>query len=439
MSPTHPVLAPTSSLPLLRNPNPEEVTEDKIASALRSLTDIYCPLPRAAAFSKPHLPTSPAGDYLSVDASTTSLSTGTSTPLPVDSGYASGEDEDAETCAAAEQDHLETLREDAYERQFAIRWLTSFIARGEELLADIDDDTRQRFIDEASYILASFSSATDAEEDEDAGAIVREFRFAVTSGEQEEGDIEVRLTDGTPATGSDHTDVGLQSWGASMVVSDLMCSDPERFGLSAAALGVAPRIVELGAGTGLVGITMAKLLRRLGVPGAEIVATDYHAAVLANLRDNVAANFPADEEEHKHPPAVQTCALDWAAPCLDAPLHQPADMLVATDVVYAPEHASWLRDCAGRLLARDGVFWLVASVRPSGRFEGVTDTVEGAFADLAACPKWQDREGSRALRILGRERLEKRKGVGRADEIGYKVFRIGWEEMDGTGEGREVL
>lgn len=452
MSPTHPVLAPTSSLPLLRNPNPEEVTEDKIASALRSLTDIYCPLPRAAAFNKPSLPTSPAEDHLSADASTTSLSTGTSTPLPVDSGYASGEDEDedAETCAAADQDHLEALREDAYERQFAVRWLTSFIARGEELLADIDDDTRQRFIDEASYILASFSSATDADEDEDAGAIVREFRFAVTGGGQEEGYIEVQLTDGTPATGSDHTDVGLQSWGASMVVSDLMCSDPARFGLSAAALGAAPRIVELGAGTGLVGITMAKLLPRLGVPGAEIIATDYHAAVLANLRDNVTANFPAEadpddaeegeeEGERKHPPAVQTCPLDWAAPCLDAPLHRPADMLVATDVVYAPEHAAWLRDCAGRLLARDGVFWLVASVRPSGRFEGVTDTVEGAFADMTACPRRQDDgEEARTLRILGRERLEKKKGVGRADEVGYKVFRIGWEKVDGTGDGREA-
>lgn len=421
MSPTHPVLAPTSSLPRLRNPNPDEVTEHKIALALRSLTDIYCPLPRAAAFIKPSPPTSQA-HYLSVDTNTTG--TGTSTPLPIDSGYASGEEEDTDSCAVADQDYLADLRADPYERQFAVRWLTSFIARAEELLLEIDDDARQRFIDEASYILASFSSATDAEEDEDAGAIVRDFRFQVTRG-QAGGDVEVRLTDGTPATGSDHTDVGLQSWGASIVVSDLMCSCPERFGLSARALGGAPRIVELGAGTGLVGIAMAKLLPRLGVPGAEIIATDYHAAVLANLRDNVAANFgPYDGDEK---PPVQTCLLDWSAPCLDAPLDQPADVLVATDVVYAPEHAVWLRDCAAKLLGRDGVFWLIASVRPNGRFEGVTDTVEGAFAEVGRCPRSQD--GKRVLRILEQDRLEKRKGVGRADEIGYKVFKIGWEEV----------
>lgn len=438
MSPTHPVLAPTSSLPRLRNTNPDEVTKDKIALALRSLTDIYCPLPRAAAFSKPSLPTSQT-DYLSIDTTTTGTGTGTSTPLPIDSGYASGEEEDTESCALAENDYLADLRADAYERQFSVRWLTSFIARAEELLAEIDDDDRQRFIDEASYILASFSSATDADEDEDAGAIVREFRFQV-AGEQQAGagDIEVRLTDGTPATGSDHTDVGLQSWGASIVVSDLMCSCPERFGLSVRALSDAPRIVELGAGTGLVGITMAKLLPRLGVSGAEVIATDYHAAVLANLRDNITANFGDPPHNGSENLPVQTCLLDWSAPCLDAPpLDKPADVLVATDVVYAPEHAVWLRDCAARMLGREGVFWLVASVRPNGRFEGVTDTVERAFAEVDGCPRSPD--GERVLAILEQDRLDKRKGVGRADEIGYKVFRIGWEEVGGAGECRGAL
>lgn len=434
MSPTHSVQAPTSSLPLLRNSNSEDITKDRIASALRNLTDIYCPLPRAASFSKPSLPSAQA-DYLAVPASTTSTaSSGTATPLAVDSGYASGEDDDEDACGLADEDELACLRADSYERQFAVRWLTSFIARAEELLPEIDDDARQHFIDEASYILASFSSVSDAEQDEDAGAIVREFRFQVNG--QEADAIEVRLTDGTPATGSDHTDVGLQSWGASIVVSDLMCSFPERFGLSAEQLGDTPRIIELGAGTGLVGITMAKLLPRIGVSNGTIIATDYHPAVLSNLKENITANFPrtGDDEDNDNDDdderPLQTCLLDWAAPCLDPPLHEPADMLVATDVVYAPEHAVWLRDCAGKLLAHNGIFWLIASVRPNGRFEGVTDTVEAAFADEETCPTTDD--GQLGLRIVAKDSFGKRKGVGRADEIGYKVFRIGWEEVDKT-------
>lgn len=441
MSPTRPVPAPTSSLPLLRNSNPENITKDTIASALRSLTDIYCPLPRAAAFSKPSLPSRQA-DYLTAPVSTISAaSSGTATPLAVDSGYASGEDDDHDSCGLADEEaELTSLRADSYERQFAVRWLTSFIARAEELLPEIDDDVRQHLIDEASYILASFSSVSDAEEDADAGAIVREFRFQVHGSPHDADAIEVRLTDGTPATGADHTDVGLQSWGASIVVSDVMCACPARFGLSAEQLGPAPRIVELGAGTGLVGITMAKLLPRIGVSDGTIIATDYHPAVLANLKENIAANFPPtdnnndnddDDDQRRPSQPLQTCLLDWSAPCLDPPLHEPADMLVATDVVYAPEHAVWLRDCAGRLLARDGVFWLIASVRPNGRFEGVTDTVEAAFADGEACPTRTD-DGVLGLRIVGKDSFEKREGVGRADEIGYKVFRIGWEEVEKT-------
>ncbi|KUI66991.1 Protein-lysine N-methyltransferase EFM2 [Cytospora mali] len=433
MRPLGHLLHPTSSLPRLRCSSPDDLTEDKIDQALHNLRDIYCPLPRAVAFRKPSLALSQGGDYLTVPVSTTSNTTsGTSTPQPIDSGYASGDDDDDNNedkadngCDITDTDHIATLRADEYERQFTVRWLTSFIARAEELLDHIDEDMQQRLIDDASYILASFSSATNADEDEDAGAIVREFSFElVGSATQEEGHhkIDVRLTDGTPAIGTDHTDVGLQSWGASIVISDMMCSHPERFGLTAEALGAEPRIIELGAGTGLVGITMAKLLPRLGIPDAEIIATDYHPAVLANLHDNVVANFPSCDE-----PAVKTCLLDWSAPCLDAPLHKLANMLVATDVVYAPEHAVWLRDCAAKLLAPDGVFWLIASVRPNGRFEGVTDTVEDAFVDVNECPRSQD--GCRVLRILSRDRHEKRKGVGRADEIGYKVFRIGWEAI----------
>ncbi|CAN8105261.1 unnamed protein product [Discula destructiva] len=448
MSHAHAVLAPTSSLPRLRSADLDDLTEDQIASALRNLTHIYCPLSHAAAVNKPSLPTTQA-KCLSLPFSSCS---GTSTPLPIDSGYASGNDgdeDDSDGCTHPDEhdhDHAAALRADEYERQFAIRWLTTFLARVEELLLDIDDESRQCFIDEASYILASFSSTTDAEEEDDGGAIVREFRFSVNA--QEEQPLEVRLTDGTPATGTDHTDVGLQSWGASIVVSDLMCAAPETFGLFSKNLGTAPRIVELGAGTGLVGITLAKLLPRLGVPAAHIVATDYHPAVLENLRENIAANFPTTADD----PPVKTCLLDWAAPCLAPPLlYEPADMLVATDVVYAPEHAVWLRDCAARMLAKpDGVFWLVTSVRPNGRFEGVTDTVEAAFAHVVvdddddgdACPTstttsttttaaTKGEDGRLGLRILQKEMVEKRRGVGRGDEVGYKVFRIGWSEVEG--------
>ena len=92
-------------------------------------------------------------------------------------------------------------------------------------------------------------------------------------------------------------------------------------------------------------------------------------------------------------------------------------------MVYEAEHAVWLRDCAAKLLAPAGIFWLVATVRTSGRFVGIMDSVEAAFA-AEACPKADD---GRVLTIFEVERLERCKGIGRGDESGYKLFRIGWK------------
>jgi predicted nicotinamide N-methyase len=248
----------------------------------------------------------------------------------------------------------------------------------------------------------------------------RDFSFEVSTLDPAPS-VNVRLNDGLAGTNSSEPDdVGLQSWGASIIVSRLLCAHPDRFGLTKTLLGDAPLIVELGAGTGLVSLVLHDLLPHLGVPSPTIVATDYHPAVLDNLRRNVTANIP---EEHQQ--RIHTRTLDWSNPTPafeTPPLDAPADILIATDVIYALEHAIWLRDCASRLLGPDGVFWLVATVRQNGRFEGVSATVEAAFADA---DRPRDSKGRR-LTIVQAEKLEKLVGIGRADESGYKVFRIEW-------------
>ncbi|GME46067.1 putative Nicotinamide N-methyltransferase [Neofusicoccum parvum] len=332
-------------------------------------------------------------------------------PTPVDSGYVSRNeddddaDEDAEDAAAA-------LRADEFERSFAVRWLTAFIARADSELVRVgSEEAAQRLVDDAASILASFSETTDPDSDDEDAGLTREFEFAVRA----TAAVSVRLND-APLKGTDHTAVGLQSWGAAIVLSGLICADPERFGLPTPS---GATIVELGAGTGLVSLTVAALLQQqhLGHPPPTVVATDFHPAVLANLRRNVAANASP----------VLARPLDWSAPALEPPLApRRAAVLLAADVVYAPEHARWLRDCAAALLAPAGVFWLIATVRNAGRggkFEGIVDTVEAAFGDSDACPTAED---GKVLAILGVEWVEKRRGVGRGDESGYKLYRIGW-------------
>ncbi|KAK8063488.1 methyltransferase domain-containing protein [Apiospora saccharicola] len=399
-------LQPTGSLPPLRRP--DTFTEEQVLSSLQNLEAIYCPIPLSLALQSPkkekksRLPVAP-------------------TPPIVDSGYASEDENDKGENAGLVKEALEELRSDVFERDFAIRWLTSFVSRVEEMEL-ISEEARQLATDKAYCILESFTSSPDEEEQEDEG-ISRDFSFTLCSSPPSpvtgscQNDISVRLTDG-PLANADHTAVGLISFAASIIMSNLLCASPARFGIEALAQKEAPRIVELGAGTGLVGLVMAHMLPHLGVAQTvPLIATDFHPVVLENLRTNIAGNFPGVAE-----PPVVACHLDWSAPSREAPLDLPADMLVATDVVYAPEHAVWLRDCAAQLLAPDGVFWILNAVRITGKFEGISDTVETAF-NASECPV--DAEG-RKLSILDIEALAKPEGLGRGDESGYKLYRIGW-------------
>lgn len=388
------LLTPSSSLPSLRRLG--TLSEDDVFSALQGLTRVYCPLSFNLSAKGGRKPV----EDLSL----------------ADSGYVSGTEEDGD----GEQQALEQLRADDFERSFAERWLTGFLARAEELPCFTSDEARERAVEQASCVLESFFTNTGKDEQVQGehDLYAREFSFevAVRGTPGEEASIDVRLNDGLAGTNSEEPDdVGLQSWGAAILFSQLICAEPERFHLSQSFLGDAPRIVELGAGTGLFSLVLARLLPRLGIANPKIIATDYHPAVLDNMRANIVANLPSSD-------AVEAAHLDWSAPSSDPPFDVPARMLFATDVVYGPQHAVWLRDCATELLAPDGVFWLVVTLRETGRFEGVSDTVEAAFS---AEDRPRGRDGRR-LAILHEERVEKRSGIGRGDESGYKYVRIGW-------------
>lgn len=399
-------LPPSSSLPPLRRL--DDLPEDRIFAALENLSAIYRPAVASVAQK---------------------LAAGSNHPPHaanlVDSGYTSAtEDDDCD-----HEDALDALRADDYERGVAERWLTGLIARAEELECFTSEEARARALDEASCVLESFYAAPATADDADDDEYTRDFCFDLAvPGADEPTPITVRLNDGLAGKNSaDPDDVGLQSWSASIVFSDLLCASPDRYGLAPKSDKSPLRVVELGAGTGLVGLVVGTMLPHLGLAGSKVIATDYHPAVLANLRANVATNFLSPDAA-----PVESCLLDWAAPSLEAPLDIPADILIATDVVYAPEHAVWLRDCATKLLASTGVFWLLITVRQKGRFEDVhvCETVEAAFA---AGDKPQGADG-RVLSILRSERLEKRDGLGRGDESGYQMFMIGWEDTHETSQ-----
>ncbi|KAG7100079.1 hypothetical protein E1B28_001862 [Marasmius oreades] len=360
-----------------------------------------------------------------------------------DSGYASAEEESIEDeeeqlmeHGSEDEEAVEILRADPFERTFAIKWVTAFIARSDawviESGEDVDEyETRANVVEKAISILSAFNGHDDEEQAAQC-ALTRSFSFPSRGGHP---DILVKLND-APLSDVDHTSVGLQSWASSIVLAERMSAVPSVFMLERRP---SARVLELGAGTGLLSITAAKILERQQRSSTQpvpifhpVVATDYHPAVLSNLAVNISTNFsrssPSSSEPGPNP--VSVLRLDWESPDYSSFEGQRFDVILAADVIYHPHHSRWIKACVERLLTRPssesdyqgGYFWLIMPLRTTGRHENLDHTVEETFPDASVVSSGDIPE----LAVLERESFVKQGGVGRADESGYKLFKIGW-------------
>ncbi|KAL8293476.1 hypothetical protein RQP46_000177 [Phenoliferia psychrophenolica] len=299
-----------------------------------------------------------------------------STSKASDSGYSS----ESEGAAAAQ------AKDDAYERAYSKDWLLALVRRGQEWVeaqdgSDKDEELRrERIVDLAAELIAAISEVSES------GSIVRPLLLP-TSETLASEPLLITLLDALPGP-EDPTAVGLQSWGSSIILARMIALNPTEFGVRTTG-----RTLELGAGTGLLSLVWKAMSDRAlaeettpvsAAPPPLVVATDYHASVLANLRKNVDDNAPQQPEPtpaaaSSPPPqdapdsdaTQRTCALsvaklDWSAVhgsrsfalsskqslYMPPPFDQPFDTLLGADIVYGPEHALWLRSCCEQFLAR---------------------------------------------------------------------------------------
>lgn len=348
----------------------------------------------------------------------------------IDSGYASAEEDDGNEDKGDTDDtieKLELIKNDEFERNYVVRWLTGFISRSftwtcpEDGLPDEEIERREALVEWAVSLLSSCAGS-----DEDDEAVTRVFKFQTNiTDEFKDNEICVELND-APLLSQDHSSVGLQSWASAIFLSKMICQDPLRFGITT---DESLRILELGAGTGLVSIAVAKLLNNMGSAQAtEIVATDYHPDVLSNLRRNVDTNLSPDKlSDHM---ALCVDKYDWQYPSTEPPFHDSFDVIIGADVIYNENHATWLSNCVRSLLKRPspsclegGVFWLMIAIRTTGRHEGLDSTVFDAFPQLG------DRQRSNTdpcLKTVNVWDMDRSDGIGRADESAYRLYKVCW-------------
>jgi predicted nicotinamide N-methyase len=93
--------------------------------------------------------------------------------------------------------------------------------------------------------------------------------------------------------------LGSRTWGSAPLLARRLLSPFEAALKHSSQL----RILELGAGTGLVGLALALYSQRLGI-AAQVALTDYHPDVLSNLHFNASLNALTE-------PSTLVRRLDW--------------------------------------------------------------------------------------------------------------------------------
>lgn len=343
--------------------------------------------------------------------------------------------------------NLDVLRSDAFERAYCIRWLTALVSKAYRLLDDSDGlefsatAEKEALIQDAASLLAICAGTASA------GTITRVFRFS-----HEPAQVEIQLTD-APLENQDYSSVGAQTWGSACLLAEILEESPEKLGLGGgfAENPTRLRALELGAGTGLVSLTLAKLLESRACntlsDQTTIIATDFHPYVLANLRSNVETNFP--QQSSSGSVSISAHFLDWSQfpqSIKDVPpFNEPFDLILGADIIYEVQHARWIKTCIEKLLRRPHIadpcptmsatsrFHIVIPLRPTHTLE--SSTIEEVFPFATTCQESMQAVSNAAelqLVIMSKDIItcevdgdvRSRNGVGA--EVDYVYYTIGW-------------
>jgi 2-polyprenyl-3-methyl-5-hydroxy-6-metoxy-1,4-benzoquinol methylase len=173
----------------------------------------------------------------------------------------------------------------------------------------------------------------------------------------------------------DHEDVPLRTgcrvWSAAVLLSEWLLAQNRREdggvggggGDDPIAVAIAGKdVLELGAGTGAVGLVCAQLGAR------SITLTDRDEATLSLMHNNAQINGHYDAAATCE---VCVCGLDWGD--LSTYMTHRFHVVVAADVLYLPEHCAALPAAAAAHLAPGGLLVVACGLRRAGLMERLVE------------------------------------------------------------------
>lgn len=228
---------------------------------------------------------------------------------------------------------------DHFETQFTHRWLLNLNCLG--WLNDCceeDEDLIESILSESSRLVAVLSGQSAS------GGNRKVYHFPRSHSRES---ISVTIKEAAIVEDS----LGGRTWSAAPLLADYLLKQ-----ISDDPLQQLNNILELGAGTGLTGLTMAKASQIFGRAG-NIHLTDFNENVLSNLKVNARSNELSDRAEESSP-LVKVFPLDWSEALTNSMLMCNKDLLstydclLCADCVYEPQHAELIHAVASRLLTK---------------------------------------------------------------------------------------
>lgn len=330
-------------------------------------------------------------------------------------------------------DDSHPLHTDAFERDYAIRWLTALISWNSTQDPDIAPSHREHLLRSAVSLLASCAGSAAA------GEISRTFVFDTNCERQPSSVVVVELVD-APLDNHDYGSVGAQTWGSACIMADMIAECPSSFGIPKdLTIPSRLRCLELGAGTGLVSLTIGKIILQhipnslsSGSFGFEVIATDRYPSVLTNLERNIQTNFSTCIGDDS-PLRIRSYHLDWSLfPSSHPSTFQDlaSDVVFGADIIYETQHALWVKLCLSKLLrkpsleSKDPTFHLIIPLRTTHVVE--SNTIEHVFKTQEIGRSDQTLLSPRELVIKHKEKIFCDSEKGSSEKVEYAYYRIGW-------------
>ena len=169
--------------------------------------------------------------------------------------------------------------------------------------------------------------------------------------------------------------LGWKTWGSSLVLSQILISE---FLTSCPKIGRATgptvmteggnsrplKVLELGAGTGLVGISWASKYTELYSGDSSSKPVEMYVTDLPDIVENLKVNVNINELGD----FVVADVLDWTDPEPFTAKHtvrdNDFDIILIADPIYSPNHPQWIVNMISKFLAKNGVCFLEIPIRP---------------------------------------------------------------------------